>query len=85
MNKIDCERFRAGITINTIRFPYAASCAKFGYYEQVTFQGPRHHVRSYYWTTPNGHKITIFLEETQLPYVGSFPSISPRASSLRLV
>jgi len=22
----------------------------------------------YYWTTPNGHKITIFLEETRLPY-----------------
>jgi len=22
----------------------------------------------YYWTTPNGHKITIFLEETQIPY-----------------
>jgi len=22
----------------------------------------------YYWTTPNGHKITIFLEETKLPY-----------------
>lgn len=22
----------------------------------------------YYWTTPNGHKITIFLEETILPY-----------------
>ena len=22
----------------------------------------------YYWTTPNGHKITIFLEETTLPY-----------------
>ncbi|MDM5146984.1 glutathione S-transferase N-terminal domain-containing protein [Candidatus Persebacteraceae bacterium Df01] len=22
----------------------------------------------YYWTTPNGHKITIFLEETNLPY-----------------
>ncbi len=22
----------------------------------------------YYWTTPNGHKITIFLEESQLPY-----------------
>jgi GST-like protein len=22
----------------------------------------------YYWTTPNGHKITIFLEETDLPY-----------------
>lgn len=21
-----------------------------------------------YWTTPNGHKITIFLEETQMPY-----------------
>jgi GST-like protein len=22
----------------------------------------------YYWPTPNGHKITLFLEETQLPY-----------------
>lgn len=22
----------------------------------------------YYWTTPNGHKVTLFLEETQLPY-----------------
>jgi len=22
----------------------------------------------YYWTTPNGHKITLFLEETDLPY-----------------
>jgi GST-like protein len=22
----------------------------------------------YYWTTPNGHKVTIFLEETELPY-----------------
>ncbi len=22
----------------------------------------------YYWTTPNGHKITIFLEEVQVPY-----------------
>ena len=23
----------------------------------------------YYWTTPNGHKVTIFLEETGVPYV----------------
>src|SRR5271163_2827234 len=22
----------------------------------------------YYWTTPNGHKITIFLEEAAIPY-----------------
>ena len=22
----------------------------------------------YYWTTPNGHKITMFLEEAKLPY-----------------
>src|SRR5258707_1215724 len=22
----------------------------------------------FYWTTPNGHKITIFLEEVELPY-----------------
>jgi len=25
-------------------------------------------IELYYWTTPNGHKITIFLEETGLPY-----------------
>ena len=23
----------------------------------------------YYWTTPNGHKITLFLEEAGLPYM----------------
>ena len=22
----------------------------------------------YYWTTPNGHKVTMFLEEVGLPY-----------------
>ncbi|MGE5493645.1 MAG: glutathione S-transferase N-terminal domain-containing protein, partial [Actinomycetota bacterium] len=22
----------------------------------------------HYWTTPNGHKITLFLEEAELPY-----------------
>jgi GSH-dependent disulfide-bond oxidoreductase len=26
-------------------------------------------IELYYWTTPNGHKITILLEETGLPYV----------------
>lgn len=25
-------------------------------------------IQLYYWTTPNGHKITIFLEETETPY-----------------
>jgi GST-like protein len=25
-------------------------------------------IELYYWTTPNGHKITIFLEEANLPY-----------------
>ncbi|BAY46210.1 glutathione S-transferase-like protein [Scytonema sp. HK-05] len=25
-------------------------------------------IELYYWTTPNGHKITIFLEEVELPY-----------------
>ncbi|HSE89341.1 MAG TPA: glutathione S-transferase N-terminal domain-containing protein [Candidatus Binatia bacterium] len=25
-------------------------------------------IEVYYWTTPNGHKVTIFLEETLLPY-----------------
>jgi GST-like protein len=25
-------------------------------------------IHLYYWTTPNGHKITIFLEESRLPY-----------------
>lgn len=27
-----------------------------------------HVIDLYYWTTPNGHKVTIFLEETGLPY-----------------
>ena len=30
----------------------------------------------YYWTTPNGHKITIFLEETGLPYTLKLVNIS---------
>ncbi|MGH6980884.1 MAG: glutathione S-transferase N-terminal domain-containing protein, partial [Stellaceae bacterium] len=25
-------------------------------------------IQLYYWPTPNGHKITLFLEETGLPY-----------------
>ncbi len=25
-------------------------------------------IELHYWTTPNGHKVTIFLEETGLPY-----------------
>jgi GST-like protein len=25
-------------------------------------------IELYYWTTPNGHKVTIFLEETGIPY-----------------
>src|SRR6516165_11009539 len=31
-------------------------------------QGKRPMIDLYYWTTPNGHKITIFLEEAGLPY-----------------
>ena len=35
----------------------------------------------YYWTTPNGHKVTIFLEETGLPYnCLLYTSPSPRDS-----
>src|SRR3954468_14337976 len=30
--------------------------------------GPAPMIDLHYWTTPNGHKITIFLEETGLPY-----------------
>ena len=30
----------------------------------------------YYWTTPNGHKLTIFLEETALPYTLKAVNIS---------
>jgi hypothetical protein len=31
----------------------------------------------YHWTTPNGHKIAMFLEETELGYT---PAVMPRAS-----
>ena len=36
----------------------------------------------YYWTTPNGHKITIFLEETSLSYAIN-RSTSAQENSLR--
>ena len=28
-------------------------------------------IQLYYWPTPNGHKITMFLEEAGLPYEGA--------------
>src|SRR5262245_25314000 len=31
-------------------------------------QGMTPMIDLYYWTTPNGHKITMFLEETGVPY-----------------
>src|SRR6266702_4441482 len=34
----------------------------------IAAQGNIPMIDLYYWTTPNGHKITIFLEETGLPY-----------------
>src|SRR6516165_9807819 len=34
----------------------------------IAAQGTMPMIDLYYWTTPNGHKITIFLEETALPY-----------------
>src|SRR3981081_1461379 len=42
--------------------------------DKQTPAGPRRTKRPltmielYYWTTPNGHKITLFLEEAGLPY-----------------
>jgi GSH-dependent disulfide-bond oxidoreductase len=34
----------------------------------IAAQGTKPMIDLYYWTTPNGHKITMFLEETGLPY-----------------
>src|SRR5262245_27627998 len=34
----------------------------------VQTEGTRYMIDVHYWTTPNGHKVTIFLEETGLPY-----------------
>jgi GSH-dependent disulfide-bond oxidoreductase len=34
----------------------------------IEAQGTTPMIDVYYWTTPNGHKITIFLEEAKLPY-----------------
>jgi GST-like protein len=31
-------------------------------------RSPKYVIDLYYWTTSNGHKLTIFLEETGLPY-----------------
>ena len=35
----------------------------------IAAQGNLAMIDLHYWTTPNGHKITIFLEETGLPYL----------------
>src|SRR5215467_1986036 len=40
----------------------------YGSIRLIAAQGTRPMIDLYYWTTPNGHKITIFLEETGLPY-----------------
>jgi GSH-dependent disulfide-bond oxidoreductase len=43
----------------------------------------------YYWTTPNDHKITIFLKETAFPYsikpvnIGKEEQFAPRFSRSR--
>ena len=39
----------------------------------------------YYWTTPNGHKITIFLEEARVPYEHVRCSSTTPRNSLRLL
>src|SRR3569623_117028 len=37
-------------------------------HESASFDGMPEMIDLYYWTTPNGHKITMFLEESGLPY-----------------
>jgi GSH-dependent disulfide-bond oxidoreductase len=44
---------------------HAIACKSEGMPQQ---DGKRPMIDLYYWTTPNGHKITMFLEETGLPY-----------------
>src|SRR5216684_2250927 len=44
----------------------------------IAAQGTKPMIDLYYWTTPNGHKITIFLEETGLPY-NLIPALIDRA------
>jgi GST-like protein len=46
-------------------FPLAGRC---GIIARPHEQGSKCMIDVHYWTTPNGHKITIFLEETGLPY-----------------
>src|SRR3982074_3207395 len=52
----------AGWTIKST----GAQCSKLG---RAQFDGETGAmIDLHYWTTPNGHKITIFLEESGLPY-----------------
>jgi len=37
-------------------------------FQKETSKGARDMIDLYYWPTPNGHKISIFLEETGIPY-----------------
>ncbi len=45
-------------------------------------------IELHYWTTPNGHKIRIFLEESRLPYriipaIGTAPHGHPHRDDHR--
>src|SRR6476619_4896817 len=44
------------------------SCNRMQIGQHAEQHGKRPMIDLYYWTTPNGHKITMFLEETGLPY-----------------
>ncbi len=47
---------------------FAWNCRCPGYVDVPQPQGTRRMIDLHYWTTPNGHKVTIFLEEAALPY-----------------
>src|SRR6202008_3398077 len=48
-----CNRIQLAMRVHMCPSPQAGSAAM---------------IDLYYWTTPNGHKATMFLEETGLPY-----------------
>src|SRR6185437_3725992 len=55
---------RAGVSLQWVIAQYGPRCQA----SAQTFQESRKMIDLFYWTTPNGHKITMFLEEVGLAH-----------------
>ena len=67
-NHIRARRARRPLTSSRVRGQHSCIRIHFAMHATSAAGQERPMIDLYYWTTPNGHKITMFLEETGLPY-----------------